>query len=73
MRVTHVMHVTLAVVGLIFVVLGSLSTPMTIDYSPVPPCASDDGSGPRPCMWADGSGVPFRVEVDGTVTLLPTR
>lgn len=57
--------------GLIGALAGA--TPVYMEFGRgIPPCHSDDGSGPRPCIWADGTGTPFRVELDGTVTLLPT-
>lgn len=41
---------------------------------PLPPCASDDGSGPRPCRWdattqGNGRGTSFTVTEDGEVVL----
>lgn len=44
--------------------------PMTPDT--VPPCLSDDGSGPRPCFWdatrrGNGAGVSFLVDGSGRV------
>lgn len=40
---------------------------------PIPPCESDDGSGPRPCHWdaatqGNGTGASFTIGADGQVT-----
>lgn len=39
----------------------------------IPPCDSDDGSGPRPCRWdaatqGNGTGESFTIDADGQVT-----
>jgi len=44
----------------------------TADPMPtIPPCTSDDGSGPRPCHWdattqGNGKGTSFTINADGT-------
>lgn len=50
--------------------------PMTTDprsLPTIPPCASDDGSGPLPCHWdataqGNGEGDSFTINADGTIT-----
>lgn len=44
------------------------------DPDPIPPCESDDGSGPRPCRWdartqGNGKGTSFTVTADGSVVM----
>lgn len=51
---------------------ASLAGCSTVEHPP--PCASDDGSGPRPCRWdatkqGDGKGTSFTVTADGSVVM----
>lgn len=39
-------------------------------YNAYPPCASGDGSGPRPCLWNAGTGLPFYVDRNGDIHLI---